>query len=96
MPSQDEAMQRKKAVLQQYLNPQLKPLVRDENFVIVMPLLFGQRNHNVTIRGSSPDTKTQPKIFRSTTPRNRASGVIGVAAKEAMALAERETGKLGV
>jgi len=70
--------------------------VKDEDVVTTMPQSKLWRDRNVTIRGSNPDTKTQHKIFRSATPRNRATGVIRVAAKEAMALAERETGKLGV
>jgi len=36
------------------------------------------------------------RVFRCATPRNRITGVIGVAAKEVVAPTEREIGRLGV
>jgi len=93
---QHHTIQRRKAILQQ-LNPQLKGLVKDEDFTTTAPFLFGPDFGEITKRrleAAALIQKTQLRIFRSATPRNRATGVVGVAARKTAA-PEGVTIKLG-
>ena len=99
--SQYHAIQQRKAILQ-HLNTQLKSLVKDEDFVIAAPFLFGPNFREIPkerLEAAALIQKTQHKAqpnFQKHHPRNRVTGVAGVAAREAVAPAGKETGRLRV